>query len=40
VQHLEQFHDLVVNRELKMIELENRMAKLQEENDALKRHAR
>jgi len=40
VQDLEQFHDLVVNRELKMIELENRMAKLQEENDALKRHAR
>ena len=38
VQDLEQFHDLVVNRELKMIELENRMAKLQEENDALKRH--
>ena len=39
VQDLEQFHDLVVNRELKMIELEREMAKLQEENKALKGHA-
>jgi hypothetical protein len=37
VQDLELFHDMVVNRELKMIELENEMAKLQEENEALKK---
>jgi hypothetical protein len=39
VQDLEQFHDLVVNRELRMIELERGMARLQEENKVLKRHA-
>jgi len=39
VQDLEQFHDLVVNRELKMMELERGMAILQEENEALRRHA-
>ena len=39
VQDLEQFHDLVVNRELKMMELERGMAILQKENEALRRHA-
>ena len=40
VEDLEQFHDLVVNRELKMMELERGIAKLQQENEALRSRAR
>ena len=36
VEDLEQFHDLAVTRELKMIQLETEIAKLQKENEALR----